>query len=205
MMRLFCFSIFLFFCFSHVICQDYFSTWSSVQLYHANTARDASYLSLEEKNIFLVLNLARIYPQLFNTRILQKYIGSETGGNDFLKHRKYLKSLSRELSSMSQLDPVYPSKELWEYALCHAVNSGKKGVVGHNRYECAAPLFYSECCAYGFNKAIDIVVQLLIDHNISDLGHRRIMLDSRQTSLGVSIQYHKKYIYNAVLDFSFDL
>ena len=106
---------------------------------------------------------------------------------------------------MSPLDPVYPSKELWEYALCHASNSGKKGVVGHKRYECATPLFYSECCAYGFNKAIDIVVQLLIDHDIADLGHRRIMLDSRQRSLGVSIQDHKKYIYNAVLDFSFDL
>jgi len=75
--------------------------------------------------------------------------------------------------------------------------------VGHRRRGCEEPNFYSECCSYGFEKAVDIVLQLLVDYRVSDLGHRKIMLDSKQKLLGVSIQPHKKYSNNAVLDFSY--
>ncbi|MBJ04762.1 MAG: hypothetical protein CMP65_02520, partial [Flavobacteriales bacterium] len=94
-------------------------------------------------------------------------------------------------------------KLLWDYAYCHAFKSGRKGIVGHKRVGCKSPEFYSECCAYGFDKAVDIVVQLLIDYNVKDLGHRRIILDPSQKFLGASIQSHKDYRFNAVLDFSY--
>jgi len=77
-------------------------------------------------------------------------------------------------------------------------------LLGHKRTGCKELVYsQSECCSYGLEFAVDIVIQLLIDHNIVDLGHRKIILDERQRYLGVSIKNHKQYRYNAVLDFSF--
>jgi hypothetical protein len=47
---------------------------------------------------------------------------------------------------------------------------------------------------------LEIVLQLLIDEDVPSLGHRRILLEKYQT-IGVSIQPHSHYGFNAVLDF----
>jgi len=183
--------------------QPNFSDWPLVQLKIANTAIDEDYLTEQEKNIFFILNLARINPHLFYENILENYQVPEGFSDDCLTNNRYIISLRKELAMMEPRNPLNPNQELWEYAQCHALKSGQKGVVGHKRVDdCLKPDFYSECCSYGFDRAIDIVIQLLIDYQIRDLGHRKIMLDSEQQFLGVSIQPHKKYRYNAVLDFS---
>ena len=200
--------IYFFFSFSSLIAQDnqLFYDWSSQEIKKANTALNEDYLTLEEKNIFLVLNLVRINPPLFSKTILANYRGVEGFSNDFLKHRKYLNSLSNRLLETGPLNPVFPDKELWKSAECHATKSGKSGVIGHRRVGCKEPdLPYSECCSYGLDMAIDIVIQLLIDYKVRDLSHREIMLNPKQTIMGVSIKPHKNYSYNAVLDFSSDL
>ncbi|MDC0189419.1 hypothetical protein OAJ42_00875 [Flavobacteriales bacterium] len=184
--------------------QDYLNDWDVEKINMADKAKHVSYLNREEKNIYILINLARMYPKLFNDLIISKYVKNHKGSYDFLKNKKYLNSLSLELRTMSPLDPLVPDKELWNYAFCHASKSGKKGIVGHKRIGCESPKFYSECCAYGFEKALDIVVQLLIDYKVTDLGHRRIILDAKQKLLGVSIQEHKEYRFNAVLDFSYN-
>ena len=200
------FFAFFFLCspFSELKCQDYLSGWDVEKINIADKAKNASYLTREEKNIYLLINLARMYPKLFNDLIINQYVKNHKGSDDFLKNKKYLNSLSLELRGMSSADPVIPNKELWNYAFCHASKSGEKGIVGHKRIGCDSPEFYSECCAYGFEKALDIVVQLLIDYEVTDLGHRRIILDAKQKLLGVSIQDHKEYRFNAVLDFSYN-
>ena len=60
--------------------------------------------------------------------------------------------------------------------------------------------FNGECCDYGHNNALDIIMSLLIDEGISSLGHRNICLSS-YSKIGVAIQPHKLYGYNAVMDF----
>ena len=177
--------------------------FTSAQIELANTADSVSYLSNEEKKIFLIINLARMYPQIFNELIIN-YKGIPNYSNAFLKNRKYIQSLSKKLLSMTAIDPLYPNKDLWLLAKCHAIKSGKRGLLGHKRFGCQELDFnQSECCSYGLRFAIDIVIQLLIDHNIDDLGHRKIILDPRQNFLGVSIKEHREYRYNTVLDFSF--
>ena len=183
--------------------QDYLSDWDNEKIIMADKAKHVSYLTWEEKKIYLLINLARMYPKLFNNLIINKYVKNYKGSYDFLNNKKYLNSLSLELRSMSSLDPLIPDEELWNYAFCHASKSGEKGIVGHKRIGCESPEFYSECCAYGFDNALDIVVQLLIDYKVTDLGHRRIILDAKQKLLGVSIQEHKEYRFNVVLDFSY--
>jgi hypothetical protein len=51
------------------------------------------------------------------------------------------------------------------------------------------------------SSARDIVLQLLIDHDVPSLGHRIICLSSAYSVVGVSIQYHSRYGKCAVLDF----
>tara|TARA_B100000902_G_C27050815_1_gene784053 strand:+ start:184 stop:801 length:618 start_codon:yes stop_codon:yes gene_type:complete len=177
--------------------------FTSAQIEFANTAHSVTYLSNEEKKVFLIINLARMNPEIFNELIIN-YKGIPNYPNAFLKNRKYLRSLSKELLAMDAMGPVYPNKDLWLLAKCHAIKSGEKGLLGHKRFGCQELDFnQSECCSYGLQFAIDIVIQLLIDHNIYDLGHRKIILDPQQSFLGVSIQDHKAYRYNAVLDFSY--
>ena len=182
---------------------DILNIFSDNQIELANTAINEHYLNEEEKNIFLLLNLARMYPKLFS-QIVVNYQGIINYDNDFLKNQKYVKSLLRELSTINPTLPLSPSIALFELAQCHAIKSGKRGKVGHDRMGCDhLSNIQSECCSYGIEYAKDIIIQLLIDHQIMDLGHRRIMLDSNQRELGVSIQPHKHYKMNAVLNFSF--
>ena len=183
---------------------DYLNTFSEDQISFANTAKNTQYLSLNEKNLILILNLARLFPVQFNNQIIDNYTGLVGFSNDFLKNKRYIRSLSKELLSMDPVKELYPNYELYMLASCHAHKSGIKGRLGHKRVGCdKLGQIHSECCSYGLEYAIDIVVQLLIDHNIKDLGHRKIMLNPNQKSIGVSIKPHKDYRVNAVLDFSY--
>ncbi|MAQ31468.1 MAG: hypothetical protein CMD26_01865 [Flavobacteriales bacterium] len=194
-----CFLLFISSGFSQL---DFLSSWPQDQFSAANTAVNEDYLNLDEKNVFLILNLARTTPHLFYETILKNYRVPFGFSDDCISDNRYFNSLTEELTEMKPLPPVLPDKELWNYAKCHAKKSGRRGYVGHKRVGCDKPSIYSECCSYGFKSAIDIVVQLLIDYKVRDLGHRIIMLDPNQKRLGVSIQDHKTYSYNAVLDFS---
>ena len=42
---------------------DYLHVFSDAQMSIANTTKSTTYLSLQEKNIMLILNLARLYPR----------------------------------------------------------------------------------------------------------------------------------------------
>ena len=196
------FVLFFIYTVSFLGAQPNLSSWPTEQLKIANTAINEDYLTKEEKNIFFILNLARINPRFFYETILQNYQVPEGFSDDCLTNNKYIASLSRELQNMNPINLIYPNRELWEYAQCHAIRSGETGFVGHERVACSKPDFYSECCSYGFKNAIDIVVQLLIDYQVRDLGHREIMLNPKHKFLGASIQPHTEYRYNAVLDFS---
>jgi uncharacterized protein YkwD len=59
----------------------------------------------------------------------------------------------------------------------------------------------AENCDYGNNKAFDIVMSLLIDEDVPSLGHRENILDPEYKYVGTSIQPHKRYDWNCVIDF----
>ena len=97
---------------------------------------------------------------------------------------------------------LIPTKALFESAKCHAHNSGAKGYVGHDRQSSTCKSdFNGECCQYGYEKPTQIVLDLLIDEGVPSLGHRKIILDTAYTKVGVSIQPHKTYRINTVMDF----
>jgi len=47
------------------------------------------------------------------------------------------------------------------------------------------------------------VIDLLIDCGVSNLGHRKILLSKEYTMMGVSIESHRDYNYNTVLDLTY--
>ncbi len=173
--------------------------WTPMQLAKANTAKDIELLTDMEKEVIMYINLCRLYPQEFLEYEVENYYGTSKYGN-YLIRSPYRKSLMRTLNTMEPTTSLLFDEGAYFSAECFAKEHGKVGRVGHNRIRCEA-LNYAECCSYGMSTARDIVLQLLIDHDVPSLGHRRICLSSAYNVVGVSIQYHSRYGKCAVLDF----
>jgi hypothetical protein len=176
--------------------------WSSPEYQSANTAIHAAYMTQEEKSVIYVLNLARMNPGLFMETVIKSY-ATYSGNKNLVKSRFY-KSLLSEMGEMKSLPLLVPDEKCFQSASCHASSSGKFSYVGHVRQtkDCKKTESYkAECCSYGFSKAIDIIVTLLIDEGVASLAHRNIMF-SLYYKAAVSIQPHKEYQTNTVIDFA---
>jgi hypothetical protein len=179
----------------------YSTDWNGEQFRLCNTASSVSYLSEKEKEVIYIINLVRKYPLMFAKTVLKKYpliAGKEYLVND----NNYFQSLVKELSILDQMPLLTPDNLCYSSAFCHANTSGKSGYTGHDRITNACKeneYFWGECCSYGYDDPLEIVMQLLIDKDVPSLGHRSILLGKYQT-IGVSIQPHSKYSFNAVID-----
>jgi len=124
----------------------------------------------------------------------------------------YEKSLYNDISNMKPINVLIPHQGLSSAALFHAKDMGYNGTLGHkssDNTEChdrvrkIAKLNHfhiAECCNYGNDKAIEIVFSLLVDENTPSLGHRNILKSNSFNYIGVSIQNHKTYGRNTVID-----
>jgi hypothetical protein len=158
-----------------------------------------------EKEVYRYLNLMRIDPPLFAKTYAKGFEGVQGYSKGYAWDERKA-SLIDELSEMAPVQLFYPDKRLFDLAHCFAYEGGKLGITGHDRSTtgCASPSgTWGECCQYGFNNGLHIVMALLIDagENNAALGHRRICTDGKYNRLGVAIQPNIKYGTNAVLDF----
>jgi hypothetical protein len=176
--------------------------WDPAVLQKANTAKDAAYLTSEEKAVIFYMNLVRLNPKLFGETYLKKYLDS-TGD-----HNSYTKSLIKTLPATAAMDVLMPAKDLSAFSKAYAIKSGKENKTGHGNFkERTRGIrnnyggYMAENCDYGNSKAFDIVMSLLIDENIQSLGHRKNILDPNYKYIGTSIQPHKGYEWNCVMDF----
>ncbi len=175
--------------------------WSHPKYLDCNTAKNSSFLTQKEKQVIFILNLARTNPLLFLNSVVKRYpVISE---NPNLVNSSYYKSLLVFLQNHSKLPTLQPDRNLFESARCHALNSGKIGYEGHDRQseKCkTVENFRGECCFYGPDDPLVIVMELLIDEDVPSFGHRDIFF-TPYTKIGVSIQPHVTYRWNSVLDF----
>jgi hypothetical protein len=139
-------------------------------------------------------------PALFAKTVVLQY--PDYAGEEELKQSSYYRSLLEFLKNKKTMPLLYAEKSLFESAKCHAETSGQAGYVGHNRRSAgckSVETFMGECCQYGYQDPLMIVMNLLIDEDVPSLGHR-IVLFKPHTQIGVSLQPHKKYRWNAVFD-----
>lgn len=177
--------------------------WDDPKYLICNTAKDAAYLTQKEKEVIYILNLARTSPSLFLHSVVKKY--PAYAARQSIGSTSYYKSLLVFLETQSSLPLLSPNKELFESAFCHASSSGERGYEGHHRQTANCKKlerFQGECCYYGPDDPLAIVVDLLIDDGVPSLGHRKILFD-RFATIGLSIQPHRNYQWNTVLDFGF--
>ena len=198
--------IFIFFSNSLFSQDKYFSQWKKEVCDKANTAKSVNYLTETEKEVIYLMNLARLDGALFSKTYLNKFF--DQGNN---KTNSYAKSLIVELSNLKGLSVLYSDKQLFNAASFHATDIGKAGLVSHNstdgttfsvrvrKYKPSGCL--AENCQFGYNDALSIVCDLLIDEGIESLGHRINILNPSHNSVGVAIREHKEYGVCCVQDF----
>lgn len=181
---------------------DEFEGWNDTIIARAHTAIETDYLSEDEKKVILYANLARADGPLFARTFLTEYIRLKE-----LESTPYTRSLYTDLKKVKNLPMLIPEKDLYRGAREHAIWSGKKGYEGHKGFKSRfEPLMnkymeVGENIYYGQYTPIEIVIQLLIDEGINDLGHRINLLSSTFNSIGVSIRPHKEFEYNCVMGF----
>jgi len=179
------------------------SEWNDSRYLKCNTASDAGYMSAKEKEVIYILNLLRANPRLFANTVVKKY--PEYSHSDNLRQVSEYKSLLKTLQNTEPLPVLNPDALCYASAECHAASAGRRGYIGHERKDAkcrAKQHFNGECCEYGHNDALDILMALLIDQNVSGFPHRKICLGGYK-AVAVSIQPHKSFRYNSVLDFAF--
>ena len=165
------------------------SQWAQEEIYNANTAAQCPYLTEQEKQVILYINLARMYPKKF------AQVEVDYTDND------YVTSLINTLYSATPVEPVTVSNKMIIAARCWAKEMGENGLKGHNRISCKK-IHDAECCDYGYDSGRDIVMRLLIDDGVQSLGHRKILLRADYHAAGVAINTHIDHKYCAVIDFS---
>jgi uncharacterized protein YkwD len=201
MKRVFAFTLLLFLICSFSKKVYPYDRWKKEDLEKANTAKDVSWLTEEEKQVIYYLNLARINPKLFALTYSQNYL--DTAG---LKS-SYTRSLQNELRRIKPMNVLLPDSALTKSAVDHAASSGKLGTTGHNgknkRFADVKGRFtlWGENCSYGYDQSLSIVMQLLIDEDHPGLGHRQNILNQNFTHLGTAIRPHQKYTWNCVQNF----
>jgi hypothetical protein len=193
MKNTFCFLLILLYCSTSNA-----QTWTEKQRAKANTAKDIAYLTTVEKECIMYINLCRMYPKEFLKNELLNYFGTKKYG-DYIKDSEYRKSLISYLETLPALEPLYFDPDLYKIANCFAKEQGIAGTTGHKRIKCALNTYAAECCSYGMDTGKDIAMQLLIDHDVPSLGHRKNCLN-KYSKIGVSVQMHKKWDVCAVVD-----
>lgn len=184
--------------FKKIESKDLFSYFTKEQLKAANTAENYGKLSKEEKEVIQITNLFRMHPAKIGDEYLAPY---------FKKNKKevnnYTKSLLNDLKKAKPCAALLPEDICMKSALSHAEKMGKSDKTGHDGMsKRLKPYgFAGENCDYGHDKALDIIMSLMIDEGVPSLGHRKNILDADYTHIGVSIKPHKKYEHNCVMDF----
>ncbi|MDQ0967340.1 uncharacterized protein YkwD [Flavobacterium sp. W4I14] len=196
--------------------------WTDAEFRKANTAVNASYLSNEEKNIVMYMNLIRIDGEKFYYTFLEDYINNYNAKvrkyrnyNELriTRSNSYYTSLLKHLRGVKNLQLFYPDDKLTSLSRSHAQDLNRNNLDTHessngDKFSKRLSRYFpnkamSENIDFGYSNSLDIVCHLLLDCGVPSLGHRFNLLDQkyRLNTVGVSIQPHPSYTWCAVIDF----
>jgi uncharacterized protein YkwD len=183
------------------------SQWPKDSLDMANTAGSHGDLSAEEKKLIQLINLARMDGRSFLNRIARPYVTANDKDDD-----EYVEGLYTDLRNTRGLHLLKPMESLHKSASHHAHDMGSKGLLGHDSsdgttftlriHKFHKPVTVSENINYGYDDAVSIVMEMLIDEGVTNRTHRHNILGQTFHHVGVSIRPHKMMEFNCVMDFS---
>lgn len=196
--------------------------WTDAEFRRANTAANASYLSNEEKNVVMYMNLIRIDGEKFYYTFLEDYINNYNAKvkqyrnyNELriTRNNSYYTSLLKHLRGLKNLQVFYPDDKLTSLSRGHAQDLNRNNLDTHessngDKFSKRLSRYFpnkamSENIDFGYSNSLDIVCHLLLDCGVPSLGHRFNLLDQKYklNTVGVSIQPHPSYSWCAVIDF----
>jgi uncharacterized protein YkwD len=196
--------------------------WTDAEFRKANTAANASYLSNEEKNIVMYMNLIRLDGEKFYYTFLEDYINNYNAKvrkyrnyNELriTRTNSYYTSLLKHLRGVKNLQMFYPDDKLTSLSRNHAQDLNRNNLDTHessngDKFSKRLSKYFpnkamSENIDFGYSNSLDIVCHLLLDCGVPSLGHRFNLLDQKYklNTVGVSIQPHPSYSWCAVIDF----
>lgn len=179
--------------------QDNNLVWSKSELDSAKTADTCAALNGVEKDAVMYFNLARMYPKKFARIEIPGYYGTKKYG-DYIKGSPYIVTLTEMLDTIAPLPALTPIDSMISNARCFAVEMGDAGYTGHERVNCKKEKKYAECSSFGMDTGKDIVMQMLIDHNIESLGHRKNCLNPSYTKIGLALHSHTEWGHCCVIE-----
>ncbi len=166
---------------------------------HLDTAKGVPYMTLPEQTVVFLLNQVRTSPKKF--------------ADTYFKDEPDTKSQEcyDALTASHPMVLLEPSRALSLSSQDHASDMGNAGKEGHKGYDGSTigerisrygrpEGMFAENCSYGSSKPIGIVKQLL-----KSPGHRANIMNKSAGFVGVGIKPHRRYGYNAVMNFASDV
>ncbi|ULQ59591.1 CAP domain-containing protein [Brucepastera parasyntrophica] len=193
--------------------------WNIAEL---DTARNVTYLSSVEKDVILYTNMARSNPSQFAEDFIKPRLSCYDGkllkfpgGKIFMTSEgvKAAQECYEVLMKASPLGILIPDPGLSLAAMDHVIDQGSAGTIGHDGTDKSTPTSrirrygssfkkIAENIMYGMDTGEEIVIQLLIDDNVPDRGHRKNILQADLTQAGVAIGPHKNYVIMCVIEYA---
>jgi hypothetical protein len=187
-----------------------------------NTGKNASYLTDDEKNMVLAMNLIRYdpakYSKLYVYPRLQYFKGTlfEFPGQIPLRTREGIdavRELYLELLETPSLPVFHPSPGMTKAANDHAKYMKKTGTMSHegmggmsvrvSKYgEWVGGM--AENLHWGTSNAHEAIMSLMIDDGVKDRGHRINMLNPNYRKVGVGIDTHPRIRVSYVIKYAND-
>jgi uncharacterized protein YkwD len=186
-----------------------------------DTARDAKYLTPVEKDVILEMNKVRSNPKKYADLYIKPRLEYYDGNTYFPPNKMPIETMEgakaaqecyESLSKMSRLQPLIPSRGLWQAARDHASDQSNTGGVGHDGSDGSTPFdrikkygTYAEAgenIAYKPNTGREIVIGLLIDDGIPSRGHRNNIMHKEYNHVGAAVNSHKKYGVICVIEYA---
>lgn len=157
-----------------------------------------------ELSILAEVNLMRSNPKDYAEKYIKPRINSRSSS--------YWTSCVNDMSKCGQLSELSYAEGLYRISKDHSSTQGKTGQTGHTRTngqdwtDCIDNYgTYSnigENISYGMSTPREILIQLLVDDGVSSLGHRKNLLSTEYTSIGVSFDDHQIYACMCVMNFA---
>lgn len=187
--------------------QEYLHFFPESIIQKAKSIKKSLAYTEQEQEVIVLTNLVRMDPKNF-ILFLDNYI-QQTGFCN--SNNPYLISLKNTLNKQkANPNALITVMTLKKTALSHAIYAKNTGEIGHqfieNRYNIAQEELdhntFSENCSYQYSTVIGAFLGLLIDDGIRGLGHRKTILDSRYTHIGVGIAQYQDGSFILVQNFS---